>query len=120
MDVLIINEHDYTGCIEMSGYTWSRNDIDSDSTTRLKDGNMRRKKLTTKRKLQYKTLPGVPMETLAQLDDDLSLETFTAQYHDLHGAQTRTFYCSSFTAVMDWVDGDTSMWSGAEFAIVEV
>lgn len=120
MDILILNGHDYTGRIEMSGYSWSRNDIDSEKTTRLKNGNMRRKKLTTKRKLQFHVLPNMPETELAQLDDDLALDTFTVEYHDLHGAQTRTFYCSSFTATLDCVDGDTPAWSGAEFSIVEV
>lgn len=120
MEILILNGHDYTGCIEMSGYSWSRNDIDSEKTTRLKNGDMRRKKLTTKRKLQFRVLPHVPRETLAQIDSDLSLETFTLKYQDLHGAQTRKFYCSSFTATMDYADGSTTVWSGAEFAVTEI
>lgn len=120
MDILVLNGHDYTGRIEMSGYSWSRNDIDSEKTTRLKNGNMRRKKLTTKRKLQFRVLPNMPVEELAQLDDDLALDTFSAKYYDLHGEQTRTFYCSSFSATLDYVDGGFSVWSGAEFSIIEV
>lgn len=120
MDVLIINGHNYTGFIEMSGYSWSRNDIDSSKTTRLKNGNMRRKKLTTKRKLQFKTLPHIPTDKLVQLDTDLSAETFSVEYQDLHGIQTRAFYCSSLSLSAEYADGDSMKWSGAEFSVIEV
>lgn len=120
MDVLVLNGHDYTGCVEMSGYSWSRNDIDSEKTTRLKNGTLRRAKLTEKRKLQFRTLPGMAESELAQLDDDLALNTFAATYYDLHGLQTRTFYCSSFSATMDYVNNETPIWGKAEFTITEV
>lgn len=104
----------------MSGYSWSRNDIDSEKTKRLKNGTMRRKKLTSKRKLQFQTLPNISEAELAQLDDDLALNTFSATYRDIHGEQTRTFYCSAFTTTMDYADGETPHWGEAEFIITEV
>lgn len=119
MEVLIINGHDYSRYVERKGLSWSRNDIDSENTTRLKSGKMRRDKITTKRKLGY-TMFRMTQELLAQLDDDLSEETVSVTYLDLHGVQTRTFYCSSFSATLAEVQDEESVWESATFNIVEV
>lgn len=120
MNILIINGHDYSHNIEKSGYGWSREDLDSDKTTRTKNGRARRDKITTKRKLSY-TLTHMTREQLAQLDDDLSPATFNATYWDLHGAMTKEFYCSSFAANMDMaLDDNNELWSGASFNMIEV
>ena len=119
MDVLIINGHNYSQYIESGGVSWSRNDLDSDKTKRTKDGRMRRSKICTKRKLSYKLI-NMDRETMAQLDNDLSAATFEATYRDLHGEMTREFYCSSFTAQMDWTKGGYEQWSNAAFSMIEV
>lgn len=119
MELLIINGHDYSRFVERKGYGWSRNDLDSEKTTRLKNGMMRRNKVTTKRKLSY-NLMNIPREMLAQLDDDLDLETFEAQYLDLHGVMTKTFYCSSFAATLSEIRDGYEDWEGASFSITEV
>lgn len=117
-EVLIINGHDYSRFIERKGYGWSRNDLDSENTVRTKDGKMRRDKITTKRKCSY-TLMNMTQEELAQLDDDLSESTFSATYLDLHGTQTRTFYCSSFSATCAEC-AEINQWEGATFNMTEV
>ena len=120
MNILIINGYDYSHNIEKSGYGWSREDLDSDKTTRTKDGRMRRDKITTKRKLSY-TLIHMTREQLAQLDDNLSPDTFNVTYWDLHGAMTKEFYYSSFSAKMDMaLDDNNELWSGASFNLIEV
>ena len=119
MDILKINGHDYSPYIKMSGLSWSRNDLDTDQTKRTKDGKMRRQKIGTKRKLSFEIV-NASRAILAQLDDDLSKTTFTALYSDLHGPQSRTFYCSSFNAKLDWVNGDTDTWENGSFSIIEV
>lgn len=120
MEILIINGHDYSRFIESSGYGWSREDLDSDKTTRTKDGKMRRYKITDKRKLSY-SMMHMTREELAQLDDDLSPATFSVTYLDLHGAMTKEFYCSSFSATMDMALGeDNELWSRASFNLIEV
>lgn len=120
MELLKINGHDYSRFVEQKGYSWSRNDIDSEQTTRLKNGSMRRKKLTTKRKLSY-TVFRMSREQLAALDDDLNLETVSVTYLDLHGEQTRTFYCSAFAADCDEIGADgASRWSGGAFHLIEI
>ncbi len=119
MELLIINGHDYSPYIRSKGYGWSREDLDTDQTVRTKDGRIRRDKIGTKRKLSY-TLCHMGREELARLDEDLSQTSFQARYLDLHGAQTRLFYCSSFSATLEtlWDGGES--WSGAAFHLIEV
>ena len=119
MELLVINGHDYSRFVERKGFEWSRNDLDSDQTTRTKNGKLRRYKITTKRKLSY-TLMHMTRPELAALDDDLSASTFQAKYMDLHGPATRVFYCSSFSAsISDVLDGEDA-WEGATFNMTEV
>lgn len=110
--------HDYSGMVKLSGAGWSRNDLDSDSSGRTMDGVMHRAKTAEKRKLQYELMPDRAGK-YAQLDTDLSQETFEATYADLHGEQTKTFYCSSFSATLDEAD-DGAIWSGGKFNMTEV
>ena len=120
MNILVINGHDYTRWIEDCGYTWSRDDIDSEKTVRVKTGEMRRDKITEKRKLTYKMLP-MPQEQAAQLDEDLHEPTFQVQYQDLHGQQTRKFYCSKFPANLSQVlDEGNLTWNGISFNLHEI
>lgn len=120
MNILVINGHDYSTYIEADGYSWSREDLDSDKTTRTKDGRLRRDKIGTKRKLSY-TMRPIPRDILAQLDNDLSQPTFKAEYLDLHGRQQREFYCSSFPSNLSMIIGDgLELWTGAAFNLIEV
>ena len=119
MELLVINGHDYSRFVKRKGMSWSRNDLDSEQTTRLKNGTMRRHKITTKRKISY-GMTNMSRAELAQLDDDLSRNTASVKYLDLHGAQTRTFYCSSFSAELSDVSNGKDNWDGATFSITEV
>ena len=98
MEILKINGHDYSPYVKSKGFGWSREDLDSDKTIRTKNGKMRRHKITTKRKLSY---------TMLEMNQNL--------------LATKTFYCSSFSANISEVwDGDTDIWEGASFNIIEV
>lgn len=119
MEVLIINGHDYSQYVERKGYGWSREDLDSEKTGRTKDGKMRRDKITTKRKLSY-TVMNMSRALLSQLDNDLSVPTFSATYLDLHGKQTRTFYTSSFSATLQELVDEDGEWGDASFKLIEV
>ena len=120
MEFLRINTHAYSKFVERKGYGWSRNDLDSEKTTRVKNGDLRRKKITTKRKLTYKVF-NMTREELAQLDDDLSLETVPVDYLDLHGERSGEFYCSSFAVEMDGYDvNGIDCWGGATFSLIEI
>ena len=119
MEVLVINGHDYTSFVESKGYGWSREDLDSEKTTRTKDGKLRRDKIGTKRKLSYNMFH-MTRAQLAQLDDDLSQPTFSATYQDLHGVMTKTFYCSSFSAALATAYDEDGAWEDATFNMNEV
>lgn len=119
MDLLIINGHDYSEYIKNTGYGWSRNDLDSSKSTRTKDGRMRRARITTKRKVTYEVM-GMTRQQIAQLDDDLSRETFTATFMDLHGQMTKEFYCATFEADLVSTRDDVDSWKSKPFTITEV
>lgn len=120
MEVLVINGHDYSRLVMRGGIGWERNDLDSEQAKRTKNGRMRRDKIGTKRGVSYKISSIATQEELAMLDDDLSKEEFDARYLDLHGIQTRTFYCTRFYAALDYVDKERGEWNGGEFKIIEV
>lgn len=119
MEVLNVGGIDYASHIEAKGIEWSRNDVDTEKTVRTKDGKLRRDKITTKRKISYK-LVHMTRAQLAELDTALSEDTFFATYMDLHGPQTRKFYCSSFSATMESAYSTEGEWGSATFNIIEV
>lgn len=119
MELLIINGHDYSRFVKSKGYGWSREDVDSEKTVRVKTGTLRRYKITTKRKLSYDMM-NMTREELAQLDDDLSKPTYPATFLDLHGKMTRTFYTSSFSATLSDLYDENGQWEGASFNMIEV
>ena len=106
MEILVINGHDYTSFVESKGYGWSREDLDSEKTTRTKDGKLRRDKIGTKRKLSYNMFH-MPRAPLAQLDDAFSQPTFSSTYYHLHGPLPKTFYYFSFPAPLPPTSHDT-------------
>lgn len=119
MELLVINGHDYSRFVERKGLSWSRNDIDSEDTTRTKNGTLRRVKICAKRKMAY-TMMNMTQAELAQMDNDLSEATFSATYLDLHGVMTRTFYCSSLSAIVAECNGEESVWESVSFSMTEV
>lgn len=120
MTILIINGHDYTTWVEDDGYDWSRDDLDSEKTVRVKTGQMRRDKITEKRNLSF-AMRAMPENLAAQLDTDLHASQFSVTYHDLHGDQTREFYCSQFPAKLRQViDEGNLLWEGISFNLHEI
>lgn len=110
--------HDYSDMVQLSGVGWKRNDLDADGSGRTLDGLMHRSKVTDKRTLEYSLMPD-RQSRYASLDTDLSQVEFEAQYEDLHGVLTKTFYCSSFSATLDQ-DAASPEWSGGGFTMIEV
>lgn len=119
MEVLVINGHDYSKYVERKGYSWSRNDLDSPNSGRVKNGTMRRTKVAEKRSLKY-NLVSIPQPELAQLDTDIRENTYQMTYEDLHGVKTGTFYSSSLSATLAQVSGGKKIWEGALFTATEV
>lgn len=120
INVLVINGHDYTKYVQDDGYEWSRDDLDSEKTVRVKSGNMRRDKITEKRNLSYTMMP-MPDTLAAQLDTDLRLSQFPVTYRDLHGVETRQFYCSKFPAKLRQIlDENNLLWDNISFNLHEI
>ena len=111
--------HDYSDMVKLSGLGWTRNDLDADGSGRTLDGKMHRAKIAEKRTLDWQLMPD-RQSRYAALDTDLSQQQFQAQYSDLHGTLTKTFYCSSFKATLDLDDNDVTHWSGGSFTLIEV
>lgn len=111
--------HDYSDMVQMSGFLWKRNDLDSESSGRTLDGIMHRTKISEKRTVEFQLMPDRE-ERYAALDSDLSPPTVEVRYRDLHGIMTKTMYCSSFTATMDLDIDDSPEWSGGSFTLIEV
>ena len=124
MELLIIiakngAQHDYSKFVKSKGYGWSREDVDSEKTVRVKTGTLRRYKITTKRKLSYE-LMNMTRAELAQLDDDTSQPTYEAIVLDLHGKMRKKFYTSSFSATLSDLYDENGQWEGASFNMIEV
>ena len=120
--VLVIEGTDYTPFIRRAGLSWSRNDLDSEKTIRLKNTKIRRVKLGTKRKVSFElrgTASDLTREMLADLDTKLSRTIYSATYLDLHGVQTRRFYTSSFSVTLEEAGENGSVWNGAAFDMIE-
>lgn len=111
--------HDYSDMVKLSGLAWKRNDLDAEGSGRTLDGKMRRTKITDKRTLEFSLMPDRQGRYVA-LDTDLQQPQFQAQYTDLHGVLTKTFYCSAFNATLDLDVEDAPEWSGGSFTLIEV
>ena len=116
----LINGVDYTTLIKAGGLKWSRNDIDASKSGRDKAGTMRRKRVTTKRKLQISCRP-MPHAAMQALNTALDAETVSITYLDpILGETTKTFYGSSVeSATMISQNGET-IWADAAFNLIEV
>lgn len=120
MTVLRINGHDYSKYVKDDGYDWSRDDLDGPETGRVKTGTMRRTKVAEKRNLTYSMIP-MPEALAAQLDTDLHASEFSVTYHDLHGDQTRQFYCSKLPGKLrQIIDEKNVMWGNISFNLHEI
>lgn len=111
---------DFTDVVKAGGLKWTRNDIDASGSGRDKKGAMRRKRVTTKAKLQV-SCRTLAHDRMLALNAALWPETIEVQYLDpRQGLRTATFYGSSVdAATLVSQDGDT-LWQGASFSLVEV
>lgn len=115
-----INSVDYTTWIPSGGLKWSRNDIDASKSGRDKAGTMRRKRVTTKRKLSISLRP-MPHAVMQAINTALDAETVNITYLDpILGEVTKTFYGSSVeSATMISQNGET-LWNDGKFNLIEV
>jgi len=108
-----------TPYIKAHGYSWTRNTLHSDQTTRTKDGKARVVKITDKVTLAFE-LGETPAEKLKQFNDVLKKQTFRATYYGIEGEKTLEFYCASFTTGASIITDNHEIWESASFSMVEV
>lgn len=108
-----------TPYIKARGYSWTRNTLHSDKTTRVKTGNARVVKITDKLTLNYE-LGKTPVEQLRKINDVLKKQTFRATIYGIDGEKTLEFYSSSFNAGVSVITDAQEIWEGGSFTIIEV
>ena len=121
MEVLVIKGHDYSKFIARKGVAWRRQDSDGGFSVQTLDGVIHRPIFARKRDCTY-TLINMSRSEIAQLDTDISDAAFEATYLDLHGIQTRRFFCEGISAITSYVseDTDNSEWAEVTFTLNEV
>lgn len=108
-----------TPYIKARGYSWTRNTLHSDKTTRVKTGNARVVKIADKLTLSYE-LGETPVDKLREINHVLKKQTFRATFYGLDGEQTLEFYSSSFQAGAAVITDGHEVWEGASFTMIEV
>ena len=118
--IFLIDGVDFTNFILSGGIKWSRNDIDASKSGRNKIGEMKRKRITTKRKLSV-SCRDLTMSMMQALNAALDHETIDVTYLDpIDGQITRTFYGSSVEGTTLISQNGETIWQGTTFSITEV
>lgn len=115
----IIENVDYIDCILMDGIDWEDNDLDSEDSGRLLNGEMTRTVVAAKRKLSVKLCP-LTTEEFSRFSKALRKPFIDVTFLDPEeGVQIkRTFYGSSIkaTSVTNVLDEEVR-WKNGAFAI---
>lgn len=116
----IIDGVDFTSYVKSSGMGWDKNDIDAAGSGRNKVGLMKRKRVTSKRKLKI-TCMTLTQEKIQTLSEALDHETIEVTYLDPQlGETTKTFYGSSISSTTQIAQNDEVLWEGTAFNLTEV
>jgi len=114
---------DYTWILNEGGLRWSRNDLDSDKTTRNLSGTLNRKRVAVKRKLVINGCKRMTTEQIAALNKSLYPPMISVRFLDAitGGYYTGTFYGSSVEATTQIYDATTNetYWEGTSFSLIE-
>lgn len=118
--VFTIDGVDFTKYIKSSGMGWDKNDIDASGSGRNKTGLMKRKRVTSKRKLKV-TCMTLTQDMIMTLAAALDHETITVQYLDAQlGLTEKTFYGSSISSTTQISQNNEVLWEGTTFNLTEV
>lgn len=117
--VFKVDGKDFTSFVLESGIGWSRNDLDSEKTTRTLDGVMRRSRIAIKRKLQVKCRRMNTAEMIA-LNKALLPQFIKVTFLDpIEGVVTKTFYGSTVEATTQITMNGITYWDGTSFSLIE-
>lgn len=120
-----LNGNDYTYLLKEGAIAWTRNDIDTEQTTRSKiNGEMYRKRLTTKRKLTIDKIKRLTTAQLAALNAEMNRDSFTCTFIDAITGQAYTATCynstvEAATQIYDPVNDDI-YWENCRFSVIEM
>lgn len=118
--VLEVNGVNMVPYIAFRGVKWQRSDVDSSSTTRMLNGELRRKRVAIKRRLDITCRPLRGSEVSTVLTAIMP-EFVTVRYFDPQEGKvvSRTMYSNNNPAsyLIQRVDGE--WWDGIEFPLIE-
>lgn len=118
---LIIDGTDFTDYIAFGGYKWQREDADGPGAGRDLTGDLTRKRLATKRRLDITCRP-LKDDECAKILTAIMPEWVTVQYYDPQqgGMVQYTMYSNNNPASHEihYRDG-TSMWGGVTFPLIQ-
>ena len=115
-----IGNLDITSYIATDGFNWERNDIDAPDSGRDLNGTMRRKIIARKDKMQI-TCRSLTSAQITSLFDALTAPSVSVTY-TVPGNTSRTsdFYNSRKSAGVVQAIGNTILYSGVSFDLIEV
>ena len=117
---LIIGGTDFSSYVATGGYAWERNDIDAPNSGRDLMGNMRRRVIARKDKLQITCRPLTPTQ-LDTLTEKLTSGTVSVTYTvPGSGNRTSTFYNSQKSAGIIQDLGSVMTYQDVKFNLIEV
>lgn len=106
--------------VAYKGIKWQRSDLDSSSTTRMLNGELRRKRVATKIRLDITCRP-LKLEEAKIVLTAIMPEFVTVRYTDpqLGTTTTKTMYSNNNPASHLINTADASWWDGIEFPLIE-
>ena len=122
--VLKIDGADFSWILNEGGIIWSRNDLDSEKTTRSQlSGEMIRKRIAIKRKLRIGNCRRMDTGQMKSLNVALMPEFIEVEYLDpiIGGVYKGTFYGSSVEATTQVYDEfeKKTYWENTSFSLTE-
>ena len=121
--VLKIDGVDFAWILNEGGISWSRNDLDSEKTGRLLNGDLYRKRVAVKRKLRISNCKRMTTAEINKLNKALYPELITVEFLDpiVGGYYKGVFYGASVEATTQIYDDtdDETYWEDTSFSLTE-
>lgn len=121
--VFKIDGVDFSWILNEGSISWSRNDLDSDKTNRMMNGDMFRSRIAVKRKLKLSNLRRMNTAQIKSLNDALYPPLIRIEVTDplAGGVFTGTFYGSTVESTMQVYDrvADDIYWENTAFSLTQ-
>ena len=121
--VFKIDGKDFSWILNEGSISWSRNDLDSDKTNRMMNGDLFRSRIAVKRKLKISNCKRMTMAEIKSLNDALYPPLIRIEVLDplAGGAYTGTFYGSTVESTLQVYDrtADETYWENTAFSLTQ-